>query len=108
MKLLLLVIFYLLATSLYFFSHNISSVPSPSAMVLTGRRSLRERRMLPLDHGIGHHKDKVLDENRKQMTFQEHFREQEHDSRNDLEIVYLIDYNGVTTHPVPTPKHPRP
>lgn len=24
------------------------------------------------------------------------------------ELVYHIDYHGVTTHPTPTPKHPKP
>lgn len=24
------------------------------------------------------------------------------------EIVYHIDYHGVTTHPTPTPRHPKP
>ncbi|KAI3672999.1 hypothetical protein L6452_39105 [Arctium lappa] len=27
-------------------------------------------------------------------------------SNEDAEIVYNIDYHGVTTHPSPTPKHP--
>ncbi|KAK3221210.1 hypothetical protein Dsin_008235 [Dipteronia sinensis] len=27
---------------------------------------------------------------------------------NDEETVYHIDYHGVTTHPNPTPKHPKP
>jgi hypothetical protein len=26
----------------------------------------------------------------------------------DHELVYHIDYHGVTTHPTPTPKHPKP
>ncbi|RXH78541.1 hypothetical protein C1H46_012259 [Malus baccata] len=30
-------------------------------------------------------------------------------SNNDLdELVYHIDYHGVTTHPNPTPRHPTP
>ena len=29
-------------------------------------------------------------------------------SNNLEETVYHIDYHGVTTHPTPTPKHPKP
>ncbi|KAK1550093.1 hypothetical protein Q3G72_013513 [Acer saccharum] len=30
------------------------------------------------------------------------------DKVDDDETVYQIDYHGVTTHPNPTPKHPKP
>ncbi|XP_050219041.1 uncharacterized protein LOC126669578 [Mercurialis annua] len=105
----LLLILCILTSSLYFCSHYILSVSSPSVTFLTGRRSLREQRMVPqLDRCNEHHQEQVLDDNKKRVIFEEHFREQKHESRNDLELLYHIDYNGVTTHPVPTPKHPRP
>ncbi|OMO77613.1 hypothetical protein COLO4_25057 [Corchorus olitorius] len=32
-----------------------------------------------------------------------------HSNSNNMdELVYHIDYHGVTTHPTPTPKHPKP
>ncbi|KAJ9132064.1 hypothetical protein P3X46_034577 [Hevea brasiliensis] len=106
MKFSLLVFFYLLTAAVCFFSCNIS-VSSPSVIFLTGRRSMKEQRMLPL-HINGQEKNKVLDEDAKQMTIHEHAREHQHLSNNDLDLVYHIDYHGVTTHPIPTPKHPRP
>jgi hypothetical protein len=27
---------------------------------------------------------------------------------NSDELVYHVDYHGVTTHPTPTPRHPKP
>lgn len=52
----------------------------------------------------------AFDEETKQMTIQEHVRVRAHQhlSNNDLDLVYHIDYQGVTTHPIPTPKHPKP
>ncbi|WCJ42186.1 hypothetical protein M5689_023009 [Euphorbia peplus] len=97
MRFLLLFFFTLLITSLYFFPSTSFSVTSPSLTVLAGRRSLTEHEL--------HEKNKVVDEDNGNVEFP---REQEPLSSDDLETVYHIDYNGVTTHPIPTPKHPRP
>ncbi|GMI83026.1 hypothetical protein HRI_001971900 [Hibiscus trionum] len=69
--------------------HLLSS--SSMLVSLRGRRSLDQK---PLPH---HHKDIYL--NAKVAL----------DESDDDEIVnYHTDYHGVTTHPTPTPKHPKP
>ncbi|KDP26997.1 hypothetical protein JCGZ_22059 [Jatropha curcas] len=64
----------------------------------------QQRMSLPL-HRNGHYQNKDLDQDKKQMRIEEHFRGNEPKNK-DLEHVYQIDYHGVTTHPIPTPKHP--
>ncbi|KAG8639872.1 uncharacterized protein LOC110600174 isoform X2 [Manihot esculenta] len=104
----ILLFFHLLTTTMYFSSYNIS-ISSPSVIFLKGRRSMREQRILPLHRNV-QDKNKAFDEETKQMTIQEHVRVRAHQhlSNNDLDLVYHIDYQGVTTHPIPTPKHPKP
>lgn len=50
----------------------------------------------------------VIDEDSKTSTDEESATGNEHGSSSDTidEVVYQIDYHGVTTHPSPTPKHP--
>ncbi|KAG9451403.1 hypothetical protein H6P81_011368 [Aristolochia fimbriata] len=34
--------------------------------------------------------------------------EEEQQQKYDEELIYNVDYHGVSTHPSPSPKHPRP
>ncbi|KAI3746230.1 hypothetical protein L6452_08654 [Arctium lappa] len=49
-----------------------------------------------------------VDGNARRSTMQSNLMEKAYDanSKEASEIVYNIDYRGVTTHPIPTPKHP--
>ncbi|KAF9679810.1 hypothetical protein SADUNF_Sadunf06G0053800 [Salix dunnii] len=106
MKLLHLVLLLLLTTAFYFFSQNNSS--SPSMFFLSGRRSMREQRMSSVTLRDEHENTKVLDEKTEQTTIKEDSRQLEYPSSGDHldDLVYHVDYHGVTTHP--TPKHPKP
>ncbi|KAL4280459.1 hypothetical protein GQ457_03G031470 [Hibiscus cannabinus] len=75
--------------------HLLSSSSSSSSMLQTGRRSL-DQTALPHHHKDIYPSAKVaLEESNEHM--------------DDDEIVnYHTDYHGVTTHPTPTPKHPKP
>ncbi|KAG5242849.1 hypothetical protein OIU77_029951 [Salix suchowensis] len=108
MKLLHLVLLVLLTiTASYFFSQNNSS-SSPSMFFLTGRRSMREQRMPSVTLTDEHENTKVLDEKTEQTTIKEDSRQLEYPGSSDNldDLVYHVDYHGVTTHP--TPKHPEP
>ncbi|KAJ6912982.1 hypothetical protein NC651_015453 [Populus alba x Populus x berolinensis] len=52
----------------------------------------------------------VLDEKTEQATIKEDSRQLEYPSSSDNidDLVYHVDYHGVSTHPTPTPKHPKP
>jgi hypothetical protein len=52
----------------------------------------------------------VLDEKTEQATIKEDSRQLAYPSSRDNldDLVYHVDYHGVTTHPTPTPKHPKP
>lgn len=52
----------------------------------------------------------VTDEDLKTSISEEISTENKHEKSGDSidEVVYHIDYHGVTTHPTPTPRHPRP
>ncbi|KAJ6912121.1 hypothetical protein NC651_014712 [Populus alba x Populus x berolinensis] len=114
---------------------NISSSSSPSMFFLTGRRSMREQRSMSeqrmssvfkLHHVVpnssvhvlilslsvpGSNKayGLVLDEKTEQATIKEDSRQLEYPSSSDNidDLVYHVDYHGVSTHPTPTPKHPK-
>lgn len=52
-----------------------------------------------------------VDEEKKGSTVQEGSKALTRTSSGenlDHELVYHTDYHGVTTHPTPTPKHPKP
>ncbi|MFQ6639932.1 hypothetical protein Gotur_016176 [Gossypium turneri] len=73
-----------------------SSSSSSSLILLTGRRSLEMS--LP-HHKYIYPKAKVVDGSSWEGS----------NGHMDDEIVnYHLDYHGVTTHPTPTPKHPKP
>ncbi|KAI3932679.1 hypothetical protein MKW98_012650 [Papaver atlanticum] len=77
-----------------------SSSPSTSSVLLqTGKTSVRK---------LGNHQQDKL--NIKVMNTQSDIIKgvpAEADD-NGEELVYHVDYHGVSTHPTPTPKHPRP
>ncbi|KAI3416726.1 uncharacterized protein J3R85_015179 [Psidium guajava] len=54
------------------------------------------------------HNVKVLDDERERSNVQQGSSELQTLSNKDRtdDLVYHIDYHGVTTHPTPTPKHP--
>ncbi|KAJ6408027.1 hypothetical protein OIU84_011353 [Salix udensis] len=81
--------------------------PGDSAKVL-GRRSMREQRMPSVTLTDEHENTKVLDEKTEQTTIKEDSRKLEYPGSSDNldDLVYHVDYHGVTTHP--TPKHPEP
>ncbi|CAK9157513.1 unnamed protein product [Ilex paraguariensis] len=100
----------LLVSVLYFVPHSVSSSP---LIFLPGRRPIRELRFSSSIQPGSRHKIKI-DGEMKRTTNQDRSdstsTEMKRASRNGVadELLYHIDYHGVTTHPTPTPKHPRP
>ncbi|KAG6698657.1 hypothetical protein I3843_08G030300 [Carya illinoinensis] len=94
------------------FSHIFPTIstpsPSPSLILLQRRLPMRKLSMLlPYDK---HKYHKIQDgEEMKGSTIEEgSVAFKSTSSRDNLdEIVYHIDYHGVTTHPTPTPKQPK-
>lgn len=74
------------------------------------QRSMREQRMSSVTLRDEHENTKVLDEKPEQATIKEDSRQLAYPSSTDNldDLVYHVDYHGVTTHPTPTPKHPKP
>ncbi|CAN6552013.1 unnamed protein product [Malus baccata var. baccata] len=90
MKSLCIIIFCFLITCLYLSSHKINSASRAS---LPGRRPAR----------------KLNGESEASKVKEIPLAIKHANSNNDLdELVYHIDYRGVTTHPNPTPRHPTP
>ncbi|KAJ6381163.1 hypothetical protein OIU77_029951 [Salix suchowensis] len=89
------------------FVKMLSFILGDSAKVL-GRRSMREQRMPSVTLTDEHENTKVLDEKTEQTTIKEDSRQLEYPGSSDNldDLVYHVDYHGVTTHP--TPKHPEP
>lgn len=52
----------------------------------------------------------VGEEKSKSRRVQESFMPSKYEKSDKKldELVYNMDYHGVTTHPTPTPKHPKP
>ncbi|KAB2620470.1 hypothetical protein D8674_037498 [Pyrus ussuriensis x Pyrus communis] len=102
MKSVYIIFLCFLVTVLCLSSHKISTASRTS---LPGRRPMRKLSMSSTNN-------KVVDGDGESETskFQEipvviNFS----NSKSDLdELVYHIDYHGVTTHPNPTPRHPTP
>ncbi|GAV59725.1 hypothetical protein CFOL_v3_03256 [Cephalotus follicularis] len=106
-----LIMFCLLATVAYFYDLNISPSSTSSFLIfLPGRRSMRELRILSASHQAGYHNVKVLYGETEPSKAQEGSVGLKYaiseDNLDDPE--YHIDYHGVTTHPTPNPKHPKP
>ncbi|KAI3929234.1 hypothetical protein MKX01_006470 [Papaver californicum] len=77
----------------------VSSSPPSSVLLHTGKTSVRK---------LGNHQQDKL--NIKVMSMQSDIIKgvpTEADD-NGEELVYHVDYHGVSTHPTTTPKHPRP
>ncbi|KAJ4709197.1 Solute carrier family 13 member 3 [Melia azedarach] len=98
----------MLTIALYFLSQTIAS--SASYTFYPGRRTLRELQKSSPNHKAPCHKIKDMDDKISQSTVKDVSTAVKYATSNDSfdEIVYHIDYHGVTTHPTPTPKHPKP
>ncbi|KAJ8749756.1 hypothetical protein K2173_012307 [Erythroxylum novogranatense] len=109
MKIFLFLFPFLLKTASYLVSSNKGS--SSSVIFLEARRSMREQAMSPLiSHRNGPEKTEVcsFSDTASQKDSKKH--EPLSSSKHLDDLVYHIDYHGVTTHPTPTPapKHPKP
>ncbi|GMN55320.1 hypothetical protein TIFTF001_024434 [Ficus carica] len=108
MRSLSIIFFCLLVALVYLSSQNIGP-PSPSPNFLPKARHPSRKLLVPsLTHFHQHRELEVIDEDSKTSTDEESATGNEHGSSSDTidEVVYQIDYHGVTTHPSPTPKHP--
>ncbi|KAL8149449.1 hypothetical protein AgCh_006455 [Apium graveolens] len=76
---------------------------------LLGRRPLRDLRILHSSQLDADQKIKVLPMDTTLDTIQpDSFGKESARVEDEQELVYHVDYHGVTTHPNPTPKHPKP
>lgn len=109
MKSLLLIFFCLLVTAFHFSTQNITASSLSSPISLRGRRVLQGL-SLSFNKKDEYQEVKVMNEKRKLSTIQDEFMEFEipKDAMEEDEFAYHVDYHGVTTHPNPTPKHPKP
>uniref|UniRef100_A0A2P2N7R5 Transmembrane protein n=1 Tax=Rhizophora mucronata TaxID=61149 RepID=A0A2P2N7R5_RHIMU len=109
--LLLLFSCLLLITTLCIFSHSInSSSPASPGVFPTVRRSMREKVMSSFHRRNGFEKTMVPEDETEQVAIQQDSEQLEFvSSINHVDdLHYHIDYHGVTTHPNPTPRHPKP
>ncbi|KAK9269398.1 hypothetical protein L1049_001171 [Liquidambar formosana] len=105
------IFFCLLTTALYILSQTITSSSSSSSSssslnYFPGGRFMEELSTSKIEY----RKAKVLVDNTMRSTMQEGSIAVEHSSSGENldALVYHTDYHGVTTHPSPTPKHPKP
>ncbi|XP_024020706.1 uncharacterized protein LOC112091398 [Morus notabilis] len=105
-----IIFFSLLIALVYFSSQNISSSLSPPNFLPKARQPPRKLRVSSSALVHEHRKLEVTDEDLKTSISEEISTENKHEKSGDSidEVVYHIDYHGVTTHPTPTPRHPRP
>ncbi|KAK4564615.1 hypothetical protein RGQ29_006638 [Quercus rubra] len=96
-----------LTTILYLFPLTIST--SSSTILLQERQPMRKLSMFMTHDKHKYHKIKNVEE-MKGSTIQEGSMAKKSTSSgyNLDELVYQVDYHGVTTHPIPTPRHPKP
>ncbi|KAI3956465.1 hypothetical protein MKX01_016878 [Papaver californicum] len=94
---LITLIFFLLSPTITTLASSSSS--SSSVLLHTGNTSVRK---------LGNHQQDKL--NIKVMSMQSDIikRVPAEADDNGEELVYHVDYHGVSTHPTPTPKHPIP
>ncbi|CAN0865132.1 hypothetical protein LINGRAHAP2_LOCUS9146 [Linum grandiflorum] len=104
MKSLYFLVFCLLATAICFFHSDFSS-SSSTLIPLSSRRSMREwDAPISTARLDGHGEDKVLDEEQRKNWKGAHQLQNAKSEDQEDELIYHIDYNGVMTHPSPTPK----
>ncbi|KAL9442297.1 hypothetical protein AB3S75_018229 [Citrus x aurantiifolia] len=101
MKSLHFIFFCMITISLYLFSKSTAS--SAASTFYPGRRTFTEVPISPPNQKNPHHNTQAIDDKTKQSTVKYAASTDDFD-----EIVYHIDYHGVTTHPTPTPRHPKP
>ncbi|KAL8135214.1 hypothetical protein AgCh_010035 [Apium graveolens] len=75
---------------------------SPAQFHLLGRRHVRDLRIPHSSQVDADQKIKVPPIETEMYTIQSE------SASNEQELVYHTDYHGVTTHPNPNPKHPKP
>ncbi|KAI6682651.1 hypothetical protein NL676_036532 [Syzygium grande] len=110
MKPSLLLSLCLLITTAFYLCSSSSSPADSLVLHDTGRRATMTRDLdMPfVNRKLKSHSVKVLDDKRERSNVQQGSTELQTSSNNDStdDLVYHIDYHGVTTHPTPTPKHP--
>ncbi|KAK1399795.1 putative Transmembrane protein [Heracleum sosnowskyi] len=101
--------FCYLTTAVHLQSMNAAAATSPAQFHLLGGRPMRDLRILHSSQLDADQKIKVLNTKTTLDTIQPDSLQKESASVDDeQELVYHVDYHGVTTHPDPTPKHPKP
>ncbi|KAL3532765.1 hypothetical protein ACH5RR_006286 [Cinchona calisaya] len=116
--LVVIVLFYLLVIVITSVCKDASS--APSLVFHPGRRAI-EKWSLSYKNEQGDHSLKSFSlgsikqaagrgvKSTNQENSNAYSTEKQNSSSKDVEdIVYHIDYHGATTHPTPTPKHPKP
>ncbi|KAG6649262.1 hypothetical protein I3843_07G196400 [Carya illinoinensis] len=103
----------LLSTAFYFCSPTLITTSSSFIELPAGRPSVRKLSMLSPYDKHKYHKVKIGEDQIKgSSTVAEGSmalkRTRSGQDNLDHEFVYHIDYHGVTTHPTPTPRHPKP
>ncbi|KAF8400254.1 hypothetical protein HHK36_013551 [Tetracentron sinense] len=88
------------------FPHPSINYCSSSLSISTRRRPMRELSISMFDHPYEGRKIKVVKEGIMRSKIQGVSEEGDH--QNGDQLLYQVDYHGVTTHPTPTPKHPKP
>ncbi|KAF5186263.1 hypothetical protein FRX31_024152 [Thalictrum thalictroides] len=102
--------FCLITTALYLSSLNIAHASSSSSSItstlLAGKRTMRK---------MGSEKPEVRQEDNDIKVVKTQWQQADKGSavgedvdEDGDELLYHIDYHGVSTHPYPSPKHPRP
>lgn len=100
--------FCFLTTTIYLQSMNAAAATSAHFHLL-GRRHMRDLRILHSSQLDADQKIKVLPMKTTLDTIQpDSFPKESASVDDERELVYHVDYHGVTTHPDPTPKHPKP
>ncbi|GMP36654.1 hypothetical protein CsSME_00008712 [Camellia sinensis var. sinensis] len=107
------VFLWLIASALVFVSKcSISSSSHVPLMFLPGSLPIRELSASSFNQQHQYRKIQVVreDRNRKEKGGSKatDFSRGEEDSKEEDSEEYHTDYHGVSTHPTPTPKHPKP
>ncbi|KAK1388379.1 putative Transmembrane protein [Heracleum sosnowskyi] len=97
-----------LTAAVYLASKSLTvAAASPAQFHLLGRRHMRDLRIPQSSQVDADQKFKVPPKEKAMYTIQSDLLQNE-SAINEKELVYHTDYHGVTTHPNPNPKHPKP
>ncbi|KAL1819909.1 hypothetical protein ACET3Z_014778 [Daucus carota] len=97
----------LLTAAFYLASRSLAAAASPAQFHLLGRRYMRDVKIPHSSQVDAYPKLKVPTKQKAMYTIKPELLQNESAS-NEEELVYHTDYHGVTTHPNPNPKHPKP